>query len=265
MKRSGWLWMSAISCLAAVAAMQAATDNPYQKIIERNVFGLNPPPPPPAPPEPPAPPIPKITLQGVTTILGNRQVLFKALTLPAPGKPINEQSYILSEGEREDDIEAVAINEVEGTVKFNNHGTIQELNLKTDSAKASVGGVVPAPKPPIPVPVFTQNTPDGSPEGDAGLRRIPQRSVRTTPEEDAADAGQAQPAEPAQPAQVASGPSKEEPMPTLEEQTILIELNRERSKNDPDAPPFPPTELTPPGSPYAPDPDNPADNPPTMK
>jgi len=276
MKCRGRIWVGVISCLAVVTAVQAVGDNPYQKIVERNVFGLKPIPPPPPPPPPPTPPVPKITLQGITTILGYRQVLFKALTPPSAGVPLKEQSYMLSEGQREDDIEVVTINETDGTVKFNNHGTVQLLDMKTDSAKATPGAALPPTKAPLPVPVFTQGQPAGNAQtgADIAQRQIPQRPIRTTPEEDNNNdnnnnAGNT----PAQAAPATTASAGEEAPMSQEEQSIVIELNHQKTLDevragqaDPvDAAIYPPTELSQPGDPGVPDPNNPADNPPSAR
>ena len=108
--------------------------NPYQGIVERNVFNLKPPPPV-GPPEPPPAPVPKITLTGITTILGNKRALMKVLEPPKPPQAAKEESYILTEGQRDGEIEVLAIDEQAGTVKVNNHGTVQELTFDKDGAK----------------------------------------------------------------------------------------------------------------------------------
>src|SRR6266496_3177881 len=86
--------LSLVTCLSLIvlvstdSARAATTEtdtpgNPYQAIVGRNVFSLKPPPPA-VPPEDPLKknPPPTIKLQGVQTILGRRQVLFKV-----PAKP----------------------------------------------------------------------------------------------------------------------------------------------------------------------------------
>lgn len=114
------------------AATATAKKNPYAKaIVGRNVFSLTS-----APPativDPAPPPLPRITLQGVTTLLCRGQVLFKIHMPSKPGEPAREISCVLSEGERQGEIEVLEIDEKAGTVKFSNHGTVQTLNLKTD-------------------------------------------------------------------------------------------------------------------------------------
>ena|SRR5450432_2514543 len=102
--------------------------DPYATVVARNIFGLNPPPPP-GPPQDATPP-PKITPNGIMTILGEVQVLFKVAGTPKPGGPPSaDESYILSEGQRQDDIEVVKIDEKNSIVTFNNHGETQQLPL----------------------------------------------------------------------------------------------------------------------------------------
>ncbi len=118
------------------AATATTKENPYAKaIVGRNAFSLNAAPLPTIV-DPPRPPPPRITLQGVTTILGRRQVLFKTQMPAKPGEPAREMSCVLSEGERQGGIEVVAIDEKAGTVRFNNHDILQTLNLKDDGNHA---------------------------------------------------------------------------------------------------------------------------------
>jgi hypothetical protein len=127
------------------------SDNPYQSIVDRNVFSLKPPAPPADPAEVNKPTVVKITLTGMTTILGNKRVLMKSA--PPPGKPgegpKSEQSYILTEGQRQGDIEVIEIDEKGGSVKVNNAGTIQTLTFEKDGAKLPAT-VAPANAPGIP-------------------------------------------------------------------------------------------------------------------
>src|SRR5580704_12750845 len=81
------------------------TDKPYASIVARNMFGLLPIPPPDTnPPAPPVDPPPKITLNGIMTIFGRDQALFKVASKPKAGQPAKDDSYVLAEGERQDDI-----------------------------------------------------------------------------------------------------------------------------------------------------------------
>jgi hypothetical protein len=127
MKRCGKI----AACLAAGLALDAVgragdiapADNPYALIVSRNVFSLRPPPLP--VPTQPAEPDVKIMPNGIMSILGQAQVLFRT---SVDGKPV-EQSYMLGEGQGEDGIEVVKIDEKAGSVTFNNHGTVEELSL----------------------------------------------------------------------------------------------------------------------------------------
>jgi len=159
----------------AVPVNSAETsDNPYQSIVDRNVFSLKPPPPPADPTEVNKPVVVKITLTGITTILGNKRVLMKTPPPPAkPGQgPQTEQSYILTEGQREGDIEVLEIDEKAGSVKVNNAGTIQTLTFDKDGAKlpataappgsAAMPGGQPIPGLPMPNPSVHLPTPGGA-------------------------------------------------------------------------------------------------------
>jgi hypothetical protein len=179
-------------------AISAGNPTPYQGIVDRNVFGLKPPPPAPDP-EAQKPPPPNITLTGITTILGRKQALMK--TPPPPGaKPgseqAKEQSYILTIGQREGDIEVLDIDEVAGTVKVNNGGKELTLNFKDNGPKIAATPM-PAPTPGIPGPagIPTPGVPMAGavppPPGGGmmpaassittmggGLRNIPTRTLR---------------------------------------------------------------------------------------
>ncbi len=107
----------------------AVPANPYNTVVTRNIFGLVPiPTNPPVDPTPIEPPI-KITPNGIMSIFGKVQVLFKTPGKAKAGQPAKEESYVMSAGERQDEIEVVSINEKEGKVTFNNHGVTQELAL----------------------------------------------------------------------------------------------------------------------------------------
>jgi hypothetical protein len=151
MKRAGKILLclaSGVAChVFARAADAALPDNPYALVVTRNVFGLNPPVPVVTPTAPTDPP-PKITPNGILSIFGHTQVLFKA-AVARPGQAAKDESYNLSEGQSEDDIEVVRIDEKNGIVTFNNHGTVQELPL---IAGAAAGGEPPAAAGPVNMP-----------------------------------------------------------------------------------------------------------------
>src|SRR2546430_361414 len=88
----------------ATAATSTSSANPYQGIVDRNVFGLKPPPPPAAPPEAPKPPV-NITLTGITTVLGKKRCFITVTTSPKPGAPAVPTSMMLTEDQRDGEIE----------------------------------------------------------------------------------------------------------------------------------------------------------------
>ena len=122
---AGGLALSAIARAGSVSP-----NNPYAPIVARNVFSLNPPQPVDKNTEPP----PKITANGIMTIFGSRQALFKVAGIARPGQPAKDTSYILSEGQRQDDIEVTRIDEKAGMITFNTHGTVQQVPLTTAPA-----------------------------------------------------------------------------------------------------------------------------------
>ena len=146
MKFAGRFILVAVLLSAAVARSQdaAGPSKPYAPIVTRNVFGLLPiPVVDPASLQPPGDPPPKITPNGIMTIFGQLQALFKVSVKPPPGQPAKDASYVLGVGERQDDIEVIKIDEQGGVVTFNNHGTIQELPLI--ATPASSGTPQPGP------------------------------------------------------------------------------------------------------------------------
>lgn len=112
----------------ASATTPDSSNHPYKMIPATNVFRLK------SPlakqSEPPEQmPLPKITLQGITTILGRPQVLFRITPRSKPVGQEKETSHVLSEGERVGEIEVLEINMPSSTVKFKNHGVEQSLAL----------------------------------------------------------------------------------------------------------------------------------------
>jgi hypothetical protein len=142
----------AVRALQAVPAPDsaAATGNPYLEITNRNIFALVPIPPvvvdtnPPVVGDPP----PKITPNGIMSIFGRVQVLFK-VAVPAKGKePAHEDSFMMEVGERQNDITVLKIEQATdkaaATITFDNHGVRQELALaaapKLTTPSAATGG-----------------------------------------------------------------------------------------------------------------------------
>jgi hypothetical protein len=153
------VWTSAM-------AIQASGGNPYQPIVDRNVFGLKPPAPPPDP-EANKPPPPKIVLTGIYKMGGNPpRALMKISMPPRPPDPAKDIPLILSEGQRDSEVEVLSIDTVASIVKVNNSGTVMTLDFTNNGAAkmasaapaagsrpGSPGGPAPGPSPfPMPAP-----------------------------------------------------------------------------------------------------------------
>ena len=231
-----------------------SASNPYQGIVDRNIFGLRPPPPP-ASTEPVKPPPPAVTLTGITTILGKKLAFMNVQIPPKPGEQAKPgpQSFMLGVGEREGEIEVIDIDEKGGTVKLNDYGVVTNVPFaklpNTPTAPANVAGV-PAPHNPG-LPGSNPAIPQRSIPG------LPTRTLRlgngTTANGSAGNPGAAinsseyqsagGMASTAAPVQNPSRPFSETPL-SPEEDAILTEAQREVHRNDPKYPPLPPTPLT---------------------
>jgi hypothetical protein len=188
------------------------TNNPYTAIASRNIFNLSA-----ALPvvetAPPDGPLPKIKLEGITSILGGWDVLFKANEANPAGTVTEEQSYILKESETKDGIKVVSIDPVVGAVTFVNHGTVQQIFLPHA----------------MKLPIYMPETP----YGDTLPKSYPPEFIRArTP--DYLGGGSA-------------GISNGEPITNLEDRITVIEAQRADMKdnNDQAADSLPPTAATP--------------------
>jgi hypothetical protein len=236
-----------IGCLlvSVVRADEASSaGNPYGTIAARNIFNLVPiPTNPPTLAEPPDPPA-KITPNGIMSLFGSPQVLFKVATPPKPGQPPQDQSYCLSEGDREDGIEVVQIDQVAKIITFNNNGTIQKLPLVADGDNGGGsgaggpnrpfrpgmgGGYNPQPAP-ASAPDYSASAGSSSSPPDANNNSAP--DVSPTSVEGAQAKLNA----------ILNDPNHLTP----EAQVILMEANRQQlqAAGDPTAALMPPTELT---------------------
>jgi copper/silver efflux system protein len=133
-----------VACLAllmgATALSAGPSHNPYQAIVERNVFGLKPPAPP-AETEPPKPEPPPITLTGITTF-GTKRALMILHAVPGrTGADARPQPLVLAEGQREAGLEVLEIDAQAHIVTVNNSGVILTLTFKDNGPKPA-----PAPK-----------------------------------------------------------------------------------------------------------------------
>jgi len=197
MKLGEKLRLCALVGLALHPAAQARTvndtANPYNAIVERNVFGLKPPPPPPDPEAANKLPPVKITLNGIITIFGNKRALLE--TPPPPAKPgaaaPTKQYYTLAVGQREGDIEVLDIDEKAWTVKVRNAGIESMLVFEKDSNKGAgappppgggaVGIPTALPPPPGAPPGVAPAMPGAAPgpaAQPAGMKTIPMRTLR---------------------------------------------------------------------------------------
>ncbi len=154
-----WKFCKRLVCLAlagsAFSALANADLGPYQKIVERNPFGLNPPTPPPLPvTNAPAPPV-DITLTGITDLFGPAKAYLT--TKDSAGKP---EHHSLSVGERSGGLEVLGIDSKAGTVKVRNGRLETVLNFKDHGAKA-----VAAVAPPVPGQTRPGGPPGFSPPG----------------------------------------------------------------------------------------------------
>ena len=230
-------------CLAGGLALNAGlhagdvlpSNNPYGPIVARNIFHLSPPQSA-ADAAADANPPPKITPTGIMTIFGTRQALFTVEGVSKPGQPGKNESYILSQGQRQDDIEVTRIDEKNGVVTFNNHGTVQEIPLVKPPANAMPTLAAPVTAPSDNrggnSPRFgnrrNRNYSDNSNGTDStsNLRGIPTRGV-------------------------GSGQQSQQTL-TPEAQVISMEVNRQLTADQVrkgQMPPLPPTSLTPPDAP----------------
>jgi hypothetical protein len=228
---------------SAIAVTSPGADTPYNAIIERNVFNLHAPPPPVNPADliKETPP-PKITLTGITTILGQKKTF---LTIPAtkPGSP--PESMMLAEGQGMNEIEVKRIDEKAGVVEVMNHGRAQTLDFEHDGAKPSgvpSGGVPQTMAMPTAAHPPLNVTPMPPPANV--IRPLRSLAPRSSPGSqnnngfnNAFGGGTGS----------ANVNSQGQTSLTPEEQVALIEIQRVkyRQENDPTSKILPPTELTP--------------------
>jgi len=270
MSRSGKIIICLLGAVAWGAAVRADDapqgGDPYALVVARNIFGLNPPPPPGSIPTDANPP-PKITPNGIMTIFGEIQVLFKVAGAPKPGgPPPADTSYILSEGQRQDEIEVVKIDEKNSIVTFNNHGEVQTLPLvvsmpsSTPAAGAAGpgGGRQGAPGAPgghFAPGLFNPGGPGGRTKGGVSVSGGPGSTPGGAENSGYANDGSNLRNVPTRNNNTFNAASQIPEGMTPEVQTIAIEANRELTKQQVqsgDMPPLPITDLTPPPDPAAP-------------
>jgi hypothetical protein len=238
------------------AVIADTAGNPYQAITERNIFGLKPPTPPVSPEDNNRVPASKIKLTGITTILGRKQALLLVTVPPRPPQPAREDSYILTEGQRDGEIEVLNIDETAGSVKVKNHGVVQTLDFVNDGNKLPAASSLPQPG--APPGMAPGARPPAMPQAalGPGMRQIPPRPLRAAPspgigQQTASSAGASAAYGGAPNAGFMGGTTATAPQQqqiTPEEQTLMFEAQRAElldKGNSEVANLIPPTELTP--------------------
>jgi hypothetical protein len=252
--------LSLLGAFLIPASLAVADVHPYADIIvTRNVFDLKEPPPPPLPPDT-TPPAPTIKLVGIANVLGQRKVVLKPQ--PAPGAPPKpgtpgqpppgqEPPLVISEGDMREGISVESIDEVSGIVKLNNNGIALTLTLDKDGPKAPSGPAAPVPGTPgQPVPGQPGiPRPPGMPGmvTTGGANTLPPGIAPTTPGGIAA-AGGGVPTAVANQTSVPQRPLRSQnDALTLEQRMVMMEIERERTREAVQSgrmPPIPPTPLT---------------------
>jgi hypothetical protein len=139
MRRSRAGFLLSIGLVASCAASALPSDSqgaPYHQIVERNAFHLSAFISPAYAPPTVRIPIPKISLTGITTILGRKFAFITIAGIQAGQLPV---SQMLGEGEALNDVGVKSIDERAGLVQIINHGELQTLDFEHQT------GNVPAP------------------------------------------------------------------------------------------------------------------------
>lgn len=121
-----WIWVLFVSWAGAALA---APDAPYDSIALRNPFGLRVAPVVQSAPvqgDPVWKPPPDLKITGLVAVPPTKKVSFYVLE---QGKA--PKSYVLGEGEQQDDIQVVKIDGSEQTVRVKNQGVYVVLDFKT--------------------------------------------------------------------------------------------------------------------------------------
>ena len=127
------MWKCHCICLMALMGGIARSENPYDSIVARNAFGLRPSLPAqsaPTPPDATWTPPPDLKITGLVTVAPAKRVSFYVME---HGKP--PKSYVLAEGEQQDDIQVVNIDGKSQTVRVKNRGVFVVLGFKTHGLK----------------------------------------------------------------------------------------------------------------------------------
>jgi len=235
-----------------------ATANPYLVITNRNAFGLKPEQTAPKQEEIRTPPA-KVKLEGVMNLMGKRQAILRVSKQGVP--PGQEPVLILGEGERDQDIEVISINDEAGEVKIKNAGVVSTITFEKQSTGPGLApGNISLPTPTIanipsrPNPILSTQAPAVHAPSPVPvpqqMRSIPPGTTQPTMPSTAVNPGQPiASTTPIRPPTIQRQIRTEERPLSYEEQIILTEIERIRTKEQVERgelPPLPPTELTPP-------------------
>jgi len=179
--------------------------------------------------------------------------------LKSPGTPgktgegAKEQYYDIAEGVTDRDIEVLEINPKAGTVRIKYEGTEIPLNFVDNGAKA----IVPPPGQPgapgvIPAPGMAIQPAQNVGAPGSNVKPLPTRTLRL-PTPSASAAPSAAPGMAPGFGRQIPGPQTAAPQNEMsaEQNILMVELERERTKHAVAAglmPPLPPTPMSPPGS-----------------
>jgi hypothetical protein len=242
------------SAILVCAGVYGATPDPggrqYDVIAPRNIFGLKPEPQAVAPPPVTAPQA-RIILSGISTITGYKLALLKVQAPAKPGEAPREQSLMLTEGQRDGDVQVLQIDEKNGRVKVNNSGTITTLTFEKNGVKepaALTNTAVLTPTGPIPPALPSGNPVPGSANPTVnsnvvypGQKPLPTRfrapipapagsaAVTTTPAVTNIPLPTVGPPPTIPPPRV---PATPQPQLTPEEQAVMMELERELARQN---------------------------------
>ncbi len=252
-----WGWLLGLFTLAVVARADVPGD--YKVILDRNPFGLKPPPPPPPTPPTTPPEVPtNYKLSGITALFKPPRAMF---VNQVPGKPTPEY-LTLSEGQRQDSLEVLpgGIDVRAGKVRVKIAGEERTMSFEKDGLKAAAGPpVMTAPGVPVPMGQFNPvpATPLGAQAQPPGGIPVPQ-PVAYRPGAVAAPptviqgtvGGSVNTARPVR-IQLDAPPAQSSPPPAPPvdpvKQAVQMELNRvidAPKVRSGDLPPLPPTDLT---------------------
>ena len=251
-----WLGVAA-AFMVAMGLTTQAMDNPFSGIVARNMFNLVPMPtnnPADAnkQPDPPA----KISANGIMTLFGAPEVLFQVTLPPKPNQPQQVNSYTMSEGDRQDGIEVVKIDQAAGIITFNNNGVVQEIPLGAATSSGPASGPASSPANAFGRPAWSRGPGGPGMPGFQGYAAGSSPGYSANPSSpmdnnnpNAANGGMPN----VSPTSMEGSQARLNSMLndpnylTPEAQTVLIEANRQQlqAAGDPTAALLPPTDITP--------------------